>query len=86
MRICILTDEELQDFDPTPYMNGFDWEMVTMTDPVVDVLRELDARHEFDVYLNLCEGYENDDDAEWDYQGIDVVKALEEQSPERRSA
>jgi D-alanine-D-alanine ligase len=30
------------------------------------------------VYLNLCEGYENDDDAEWDYQGIDVVRALEE--------
>jgi D-alanine-D-alanine ligase len=78
MRICILTDEEIQDFDPTPYMNGFDWEMVTMTDPVIDVLRELDARHEFDVYLNLCEGYENDEDADWNYQGIDVVKALEE--------
>ena len=81
MRICILTDEEIQDFDPAPYMNGFDWEMVTMTDPVMDVLRELDARHEFDVYLNLCEGYENyenDEDSDWDYQGIDVVKALEE--------
>jgi D-alanine-D-alanine ligase len=76
MRICVLTDEEIQDFDPTPYMNGFDWEMVTMTDPVLEVLRELDARHEFDVYLNLCEGYENDE--EWDYQGIDVVRALEE--------
>jgi len=79
MRICILTDEEIQDFDPAPYMNGFDWEMVTMTEPVIDVLRELDARQEFDVYLNLCEGYELDDETrEWDYQGIDVVKALEE--------
>ena len=79
MRICILTDEEIQDFDPAPYMNGFDWEMVTMTEPVMDVLRELDARQEFDVYLNLCEGYELDDETrEWDYQGIDVVKALEE--------
>ena len=81
MRICILTDEEPQDFNPAPYMQGFDWEMVTMTDPVRDVLRELAARHEFDVYLNLCEGYELDDDAEdsdWDYQGIDVVRALEE--------
>ena len=78
MRICILTDEELTDFDPTPYMQGFDWEMVTMTDPVMDVLRALDARKEFDIYLNLCEGYEKDDDADWDYQGIDVVKALEE--------
>ena len=79
MRICILTDEEIQDFDPAPYMNGFDWEMVTMTEPVIDVLRELDARQEFDIYLNLCEGYELDDESrEWDYQGIDVVKALEE--------
>jgi len=79
MRICILTDEEIQDFDPAPYMNGFDWEMVTMTEPVIDVLRDLDARQEFDVYLNLCEGYELDDETrEWDYQGIDVVKALEE--------
>ena len=81
MRICILTDEEIQDFNPAPYMQGFDWEMVTMTDPVKEVLRELAARNEFDVYLNLCEGYELDDEAEdsdWDYQGIDVVKALEE--------
>jgi D-alanine-D-alanine ligase-like ATP-grasp enzyme len=78
MRICILTDEESKDFSPAPYMQGFDWEMVTMTDPVIDVLRELDARNEFDVYLNLCEGYENDEDSDWDYQGVDVVKALEE--------
>jgi len=78
MRICILTDEEIQDFNPAPYMQGFDWEMVTMTDPVIDVLRELDARKEFDVYLNLCEGYENDEDSDWDYQGIDVVRVLEE--------
>jgi D-alanine-D-alanine ligase-like ATP-grasp enzyme len=78
MRICILTDEESKDFNPAPYMQGFDWEMVTMTDPVIDILRELEARNEFDVYLNLCEGYENDEESDWDYQGIDVVKALEE--------
>ena len=78
MRICVLTDEVIQDFDPAPYMQGFDWEMVTMTDSVTDVLRALDARREFDIYLNLCEGYENDEDSDWEYQGIDVVKALEE--------
>lgn len=76
MRICILTDEDPEDFDPTPYMQGFDWEMVTLTDPVKEVLRELNARNEFDVYLNLCEGHEID--AEWSYQGLDVVRALEE--------
>ena len=78
MRVCILTDEVPEDFDPTPYMQGFDWEMVTMTDPVMEILRKLDARHEFDVYLNICEGYEYDDDADWRYEGIDVVRALEE--------
>src|SRR6266487_4864478 len=78
MRICILTDEDIEDFDPAPYMQGFDWEMVTMTDPVIDVLRELDAHNEFDLYLNLCEGHENNEDAEWEYQGIDVVRALEQ--------
>ena len=76
MRICILTDEDPQDFDPAPYMQGFDWEMVTLTNPVKDILRELDARNEFDVYLNVCEGHERD--ADWGYDGIDVVQALEE--------
>ena len=75
MRVCVLTDEVIEDFDPTPYMQGFDWEMFTMTDPVLDVLRELDAQKKFDVYLNLCEGYEKEPDAEWTYQGIDVVRA-----------
>ena len=81
MRICVLSDEEIKDFNPTPFMQGYDWEMVTMTDPIIDVLRALDARNEFDIYLNLCEGYENDDsddEADQDYQGVDVVKALEE--------
>jgi D-alanine-D-alanine ligase len=78
MRICLLTDEVPEDFDPSPYMQGFDWEMITMTDPVMEVLRELDARREFDVYLNICEGYEKDDDSDWSYDGIDVIKALEE--------
>lgn len=76
MRICILTDEIPEDFNPAPFMEGFDWEMFTMTDPVLEKLRELDARNEFDVYLNICEGYEEDE--EWAYQGIDVVNALEE--------
>jgi D-alanine-D-alanine ligase-like ATP-grasp enzyme len=76
MRICILTDELPEDFNPAPYMEGFDWEMITMTDPVLEKLRELDARNEFDVYLNICEGYEVGE--EWAYQGIDVVNALEE--------
>jgi D-alanine-D-alanine ligase len=58
-------------------MDGFEWEMVTMTEPVIDVLRGLAARNDFDVYLNLCEGYENDGEGEQGYEGIEVIKALE---------
>ncbi len=78
MRICILTDEDPIDFDPAPYMQGFDWEMVTLKDPILDILRGLKEQNEFDVYLNLCEGNEIDDTPGWKYQGIDVVRALEE--------
>ena len=79
MRVCLLTDEEIENFDPSPYLKGFDWEMVTMKAPVMDTLRGLVERNEFDVYLNICEGYEieDDEDREWGYQALDVVQALE---------
>ena len=78
MRICILSDEEQKDFDPTPYLQGFDWEFVTMRRPVKAMLQSLAARGEFDIYINLCEGYELDDEDENSYEGIEVVRALEE--------
>jgi len=78
MRICILSDENPEDFSPAPFMGGFDWEMITVTDPVIEGLRVLDARKEFDIYINLCEGYEEGEDEEQTYSGIDVVHALEE--------
>lgn len=77
MRICILSDEEMKDFDPTPFMEGFDWEFFTMKKPVLDTLRALDEQKKFDVYINLCEGYEFDDEDEDGYEGIEVVRALE---------
>jgi D-alanine-D-alanine ligase len=78
MRVCILSDEEMKDFDPTPFMEGFDWEFFTMKKPVLDTLRLLDEQKKFDVYVNLCEGYENDDEDDDGYQGIEVVRALED--------
>lgn len=78
MRVCILSDEKITDFDPSPFMAGYEWEMVTVTAPVMDVLRSLAERNEFDVYLNLCEGYEEDDKDELGYPGIEVVRGLEE--------
>ena len=79
MRVCILSDEEITDFDPAPYIKDFDWQMITMLAPVLDNLRLLAEKKEFDVFLNLCEGYEfnNEQDHEVGYHAIDVVNALE---------
>jgi len=80
MRICVLSDEEIQDFDVSPYLKEFDYEFVTMRKPVKDTLKALKERNEFDIYLNVCEGYEMDDEDEKEngYEAIEVVKALEE--------
>ena len=81
MRVCVLSDEEIQDFDVSPYLVDYDYEFITVRNPVMSFLKELKERNEFDVYLNVCEGYEMDDeDAEGDdaYEGVEVVKCLEE--------
>ena len=81
MRVCVLSDEEPEDFEVSPYLEGFDFEFVTVRSPVMEVLKGLKERNEFDVYLNVCEGYEMDEedtDDEDAYEGLEVVKALEE--------
>ena len=79
MRVCVLSDESIEDFDPSPYLKDYEWQMITMSAPVMDNLRLLDERKEFDVYINLCEGYEFEDeeDDEIGYDAIEVVSALE---------
>jgi D-alanine-D-alanine ligase len=79
MRICVLSDEEITSFDPAPYLTGYDWKMVTLTAPVFDKIRALADSGEFGVYMNVCEGYEFEDmqDNELGYHGIEVVQALE---------
>jgi len=78
VRVCVLSDEEPADLNPAPFMQGYDWEMVTLYHPVVRQLRELAESQKYDVYLNLCEGYEPDDSDVRAYSGIDVVRGLEE--------
>ena len=79
MRVCVLSDEETTKFDPSPYLKDFDWEMVTMTAPVEEKLRILSESHKYDVYLNICEGYEFEDeeDDEIGYHSLEIVEALE---------
>ncbi|MCK6583174.1 MAG: hypothetical protein L6Q49_08765 [Anaerolineales bacterium] len=79
MRICVLSDEEINYFDPSPYLTGYDWKMVTLTAPVFEKIRALADSGEYDVYMNVCEGYEFEDlqDDALGYHGIEVVQALE---------
>ena len=79
MRVCVLSDEHPEDFDPSPYLKDYEWEMVTLIAPVAENIRALAATGKYDVFLNVCEGYEFEDeeDDELGYQGIEVVQALE---------
>ncbi len=80
MRVCILSDEKIEDFNPAPYIKDFEWQMVTMTAPVMDKIRALAESKKFDLFLNMCEGYEFEDEEDdlIGYQAIEVVEALEE--------
>ncbi|MCX6060415.1 MAG: hypothetical protein NTW69_20000 [Chloroflexi bacterium] len=80
MRVCILSDEEISDFDPAPYIKDFEWQLITLTAPVREKIRALAEKKEFDVFLNICEGYEFEDseDAVNGYHAIEVVNALEQ--------
>lgn len=79
MRVCVLSDELITDFNPSPYLKDFDWKMVTLTAPVYDKIKALAESNEFDVFLNICEGYEFEDeeDDELGYLAVEVVEALE---------
>lgn len=79
MRICILSDEEPEDFDPAPYIKDFDWQMITLKAPVDEKISLLAEQNQFDIYLNVCEGFDFNEDADHEirYHGIEVVEALE---------
>jgi D-alanine-D-alanine ligase len=78
MRVCLLTDEEPEDFDPAPYLKDYEWEMFTMKAPVLENLKAIADQNRFDVYLNICEGYEDDGEDELAYEGVEVIRALEQ--------
>ena len=78
MRVCVLSDEVLEDFDPGPFLKDYEWEMVTLKSPVLKNLKGIASENRFDVYLNVCEGYEESDSYQHGYRGIEVINALEE--------
>lgn len=79
MRVCVLSDEEPVDFNPAPFLKDYEWEMFTMRAPVMENIRSIAEQNRFDVYLNICEGYEDDgEEDKYAYEGVEVIRALEE--------
>ncbi len=79
MRVCVLSDEYIEYFNPAPYMKDYEWKLVTLKAPVFEKIQALAESKEFDVFLNICEGYEFEDeeDDEIGYEADEVVQALE---------
>lgn len=75
MQICVLSDSELKEFDPSQYLTAYSWEIFIPQRPVINSISALVEEKSYDVYFNLCDGADNPEE---DYDGIDIVCALEE--------
>lgn len=72
MRICILSDESIEDYNPAPLLRSYDWDFVTVIQPVDEFMRVFAAQKQYDVYLNIFEGEDEND-----HSGLTMVQTLE---------
>ena len=91
MRVCVLSDEYIEYFNPAPYMKDYDWKLVTLTAPVFEKIQALADSKEFDVFLNICEGYEfedeeDDEEDEISSGSVSAIRAATRWAPVSRSA
>lgn len=63
MRICLLTDESLETYNPEKYFQIYDWDLVTLQPPLLEFMQDLSRREKYDVYLNLFEGFDEDENS-----------------------
>ncbi len=73
MRVCVLADEIFGHYNPESYLKNHEWKIYNVKRPAFEFVYDIAARETYDVYLNLCDGAED----ELDRPGIDVVQALE---------
>ncbi|HNB85846.1 MAG TPA: hypothetical protein PLF18_02940 [Anaerolineales bacterium] len=73
MRVCILSDEAIEDYNPSVFFRAHEWDFFTVTPPVSDFIRQVVEQKNYDVFLNICEGAD-DNDAD---SGFSVVQTLE---------
>jgi D-alanine-D-alanine ligase-like ATP-grasp enzyme len=73
MRVCLLTDEIIEEFNPATHLKSHDWDYVTVLSPEVEFIDEYSRSRQYDVYLNIYEGHDEDANS-----GLRFVRALEE--------
>lgn len=71
MRVCLLTDEVIEEYNPSVYLQKYDWDFVTVQIPVFEFMQDLTSRKHYDVYLNIFEGADDEN------SGADLVRAFE---------
>ncbi len=72
MRVCILSDEEIEDYNPSVLLKSYEHEFVTVRPPVEQFVRELSSKNDYDVFLNIYEGEEDDQ-----HTAFEMVQTLE---------
>ena len=60
MRVCILSDESIEDFNPAELLKDHEWDFWTVEPPVEEFIRRVSSWKEYDVFLNIYEGYQDD--------------------------
>jgi D-alanine-D-alanine ligase len=66
-------DDGYDNFNAQYYLQNYSSVKIVLEPPIRKTIQSISRDNEFDVYLNLCEGYQD-----WYYTGIEVVKTLEE--------
>ena len=50
MQICVLSDSELNEFDPSQHFDKYLWDSCLPQKPVTEFIRALDEDGEFDIF------------------------------------
>ena len=73
MRVCLLTDETIDEFDPSKYLQNYEWDYVNVVAPVQGFIRELARTRKYDIYLNIYEGLDEEENS-----GLRCIETLED--------
>ena len=73
MRVCILSDESIEDFNPAELLKDHEWDFWTVEPPVEEFIRRVSSWKEYDVFLNIYEGYQDDNTS---YEMVQLLERL----------